>query len=72
MPNYEDRKFALIPYASVTSDHISNSIDSSINDMRRSIKSNDDVICIFDVANVSAFSGYEIFDYKFLNNVHPQ
>ena len=69
MARFKNRKFAIIPYASVTSDHISNSTVSSINDMRRSLKGSDNVICIFLEANESAYSGFPVFKYERLGNI---
>ena len=65
--NYKNRSFAIIPYASITSDHISNSIYSNIGQMSRAKRGIDEVICVFLTANKSAFSGYILYDYSDLN-----
>ena len=56
-------KFSLIPYASVTTDMVNNSNNSSKDKMTRAVRGEDNVIVVYKSANRSTYSAYTEYDY---------
>ena len=53
------RNFSIIPYASVTTDMVNNSLYTTKDDMIRSVRGDDNVIVIYPSANRSTYSAYQ-------------
>ena len=62
------RNFSIIPYASVTTDMVNNSLYTTKDDMIRSVRGNDDVIVIYPSANSSTYSAYQKHEMPNLSN----
>ena len=62
------RNFSIIPYASVTTDMVNNSLYTTKDDMLRSVRGNDDVIVIYPSANRSTYSAYQEYEMSNLSN----
>ena len=64
-----NKSFSIIPYGSVTTDMVNNSIDSSKDNMPRAIRGADNVLVIYPTENASAYSDYTTYHIDDLKNI---
>ena len=59
-----NKKFSIIPYASITTDMVNNSTHSDKDHMRRAVRGQDDVIVVYYEANRSTYTDYPMKDFE--------
>ena len=59
-----NKKFSIIPYASITTDMVNNSTHSDKDHMKRAVRGQDNVIVVYYEANRSTYTAYPMQDFR--------